>query len=183
MTTNLDKIEKKIRETGEKEIEEIEKEADARIVQVKKEIEEEAEKAYGEVLDNRRKEIGLIPRRILSDARMEKKRSVDSKKTEMVDKVFTEARLRIMKMSKKEKAASMKSLASDGAKNIGDPVFYVDREHADLLEGAKAESIGDFGVIVRSKDGASSVDNTLNAVMKSLQLSLKPKIVKILFKE
>jgi len=150
---------------------------------VKKEIEEEAEKAYGEVLESRKKEIDLIPRRILSDARMEKKKKVDSKKTEMVEKVFAEAKSRIMKMGKKDKAAIMKSLAGDGAKNISDAVFYVDKEYADLLEGAKVESIGDFGVIVRSKDGSSSVDNTLNAVMNRLQLALKPAIVKILFKE
>lgn len=183
MTTNLDKIERKIRETGDKEIEELEKDAEARIMRVRKEIEEEAQKAYGEVLANRRKEIDLIPRRILSDARMEKKKKVDSKKTEMVEEVFTQAKSRIMGMSKKDKAAIMKSLASNGSENIDDPVFYVDREYADLLEGAKVESIGDYGVIVRSKDGSSSVDNTLNSVMNRLQLSLKPTVVKILFKE
>ena len=55
--------------------------------------------------------------------------------------------------------------------------LYVDAEYADLLDGAKLEKIGDFGVIVRSKDASSSVDNTLNSVMTTLELSLKPSIV------
>jgi vacuolar-type H+-ATPase subunit E/Vma4 len=183
MSGNLEKIEKKIREAGDKEIEEIDKEAEGRIAQVRNEIEEEGVKAFNEVTDTRKNELDLIPRRILSDARMERKKLVDSKKTEIVEGVFEEAKARILAMNHKEKAAVMKSLAANGSKDISDPVYYVDKEYADLLDGAKVENIGDFGVIVRSKDGSSSVDNTLNSVMGGLQLVLKPAIVKILFKE
>jgi len=183
MTTSLDKIEKKIRESGEKEIEEIDREAEDRIKVIKKEIEEEAEKAYSEVLGNRKKELDLIPRRILSDARLEKKKKIDAKKTEMVDKVFSEATARILKMTPKERSAVMKSLADNGAKTITDPVFYVDKAYSDLLPGAKTEDLKEFGVVIRSKDAGSSVDNTLASVMNGLQLALKPSIVKMLFKE
>jgi vacuolar-type H+-ATPase subunit E/Vma4 len=183
MTTGPDKIERKIREAGEKEMEEIGKEAEARILQIRKEIEEEAEKAHAGVLNDRRKEIELIPRRILSEARLERKKKVDSKKTEMVEAVFSQAESRVMGMGRRDAAAIMKRLADKGAENIADPVFYVDKEYADLLEGAKAEKIGVFGVIVRNKEGTSSVDNTLNAVMDGLRLALKPAIVKIMFKD
>ncbi len=183
MSGNLDKIEKKIREAGDKEIEELDKEAEGRIAEIRKEIEEEGVKAFDEVLDTRKNELDLIPRRILSDARMEKKKMLDSKKTEMVEAVFEEAKARILAMNHKEKASLMKSLAANGSKDISDPVYYVDKEYVNLLDGAKVENIGDFGVIVRSKDGSTSVDNTLNSVMGGLELVLKPGIVKILFKD
>ncbi|MBN2251214.1 MAG: V-type ATP synthase subunit E [Candidatus Altiarchaeota archaeon] len=182
MNSNLDKIEKKIRETGKKEIEAIEKDAGTRITHIKKEISEEAGKAYTEALEKRKSELELVPRRILSEARMKKKKEIDAKKTGMVAKVFEESRARILKMSRKEKADILKNLAANGSKDISDPVIYVDKEYSDLID-AKTENLGDFGVVVRSKDGSSSVDNTLNSVMGRLQLDLKPAIVKTLFTE
>jgi len=50
---------------GEKEIEEIEKEADAKVARIKSEIAEEAEKARAQVIEERRSELELVPRRIL----------------------------------------------------------------------------------------------------------------------
>lgn len=182
-STNLDKIEKKIRESGEAEIAALEKETEKSIAQIRKEIAEEAEKAYQETRESRRSELELAPRRILSDARMEKKRALDSKKTEIVESVFEKARERILALDRKDKAEILKNLAENGRRQITDPVVYVDRKYADLLENAKAEDIGDFGVIIRSKDGSSSVDNTLGSVMNRLKISLKPAIVKMLFKD
>lgn len=182
MTASLEKIEKKIRETGQKEMEEIEKQADGRIEAIRAEIADEAQKAYHEASEKRKSEIDLVPRRMVSDARLEKKKEIDQKKTEMVDAVFQEAKSRILKLGKKEKAAAMKALADSGARNIGDAVLFVDKEYADLID-AKTEDLKDFGVIVRSKDGSTSVDNTLDSIMGQLQLKLKPRIVKTLFKE
>lgn len=183
MIGSLDKIEKKIRENAEREVAAINAEADKKIALINDEIEHEALKAYNEVKKARKNEVELIPRRILSEAQMERKRQVNTKKAEILDSVFEEAKNRIMKMNKKEKAKIMKSLAEDAAKNIKEPVFFVDKQYADLLEGAKTEDIGDFGVIARSKDGSASVDNTLNSVMARYKTALKPQLVKILFKE
>jgi vacuolar-type H+-ATPase subunit E/Vma4 len=183
MSASLDKIEKKIRESGDAEIAAMDAETEKAIARIKKEIVEEGEKAFQQACESRKSELELVPRRIMSDARMEKKKHVDSKKTEIVDGVFEKAKERITALGKKDKTAILKSLAENGSRQITDPVVYVDKQYSDLIENAKAEDIGDFGVIVRSKDGSSSVDNTLNNVMKSLQLSLKPAIVKMIFKE
>ncbi|MFZ2454860.1 MAG: V-type ATP synthase subunit E [Candidatus Altiarchaeia archaeon] len=183
MTGSLDKIEKKIRDMGDKEIEEIEKDADSKVAQIKGEIKEEAEKAHNQVIEERKSELELIPRRILSDARMERKNEIDSRKAAMVEKAFEEAKTAVLAMNKKDKAKILKSLAENGSKQITDPVIYVDRQYEDLLPGAQVEDIKDFGVIVRSNDGTVSVDNTLNSMIKRFDLSLKPAIVKILFRE
>ena len=183
MTANLDKIEKKIRSTGEKETEAFEKEADSKIAVIRSEIKEDAQRAYDAVLEERKKELELIPRRILSDARMERKKETDSVKALMVEKAFEGAKSAILAMNKKDKAKILKMLADNASQQITDPLVYVDKQYADLFEGAKMENIGDFGVIVRSIDGTISVDNTLNTILKRFDLSLKPAIVKVLFKE
>ncbi len=183
MTANLDKIEKKIRGAGEKEVDTLEKEADGKIAVIKNEIKEDAQRAYDAVLEERKKELELIPRRILSDARMERKKETDSVKALMVEKAFEGAKSAILAMSKKDKTRVLKMLADNASQQITDPVVYVDKQYSDLLDGATVEDIGDFGVIVRSGDGAISVDNTLNAIMNRFDLSLKPAIVKVLFKE
>jgi len=183
MIGSLDKIEKKIKENAEKEIEAINKETDKKITDIDREISLDAEKAFVDVKNKRKMEVELAPRRILSDAQLERKKKVNAKKTELVDAVFEEAKLRIMKMSKKDRAKIMKTLADNGSKNIKDPVFYVDKQYLDLLDGAKADDIGDFGVIVKSKDGSTSVNNTLSSIMASFKTNYKPQIVKILFKE
>ncbi len=183
MTANLDKIEKKIRSTGEKEIEALEKEADKKIAEIRNEIKEDAEKAYDAVIEERNKELDFIPRRILSDARMERKKEIDSTRTALVENAFEGAKTVILDQNKKDKAKSMKMLADNGSQQITDHVIYADKQYADLFEGARLEDLGDFGVIVRSSDGTVSVDNTLNTIMKRFDLSLKPAIVKVLFKE
>jgi vacuolar-type H+-ATPase subunit E/Vma4 len=182
MIGSLDKIEKKIKENAEKEIEAINKETDRKITEIDREISLDAEKAFVEARKGRAMEVQLAPRRVLSDAQLERKKRVNAKKTELVDAVFEEAKTRIMKMSKKDRAKIMKTLADNGSKNIKDSVFYVDKQYLDLLEGAKTEDIGDFGVIVKSKDGSTSVDNTLGSIMASFKTNHKPEIVKILFK-
>ena len=183
MIGSLDKIEKKIKENAEKEIESINRETDKKIADINREISLDAEKAYVEAKNARKMEVELVPRRILSDAQLERKKQVNATKTALVDKVFEEAKAKIAKMSKKDKAKIIKALADNGSKNIKDPVYYVDKANADLLEGAKTEDIGDFGVIVRSKDGSTSVDNTLASIMEGFKTNYKPEIVKILFKE
>lgn len=181
MTGSLDKIEKKIRESGEAEIEKIQKDAEENIAHIKSEIQEESKRAYEYRKQERKKELDLIPRRIISDASMEKKRAIDAKKTELVENVFEEAKARILKLSKKDKMKLLNNLIENASRQIPDPVVYVDKKYSDLVEGAETESIGDFGVIVRSADGTVSVDNTLDSIIGRLKTSVKPEIVKIIF--
>jgi vacuolar-type H+-ATPase subunit E/Vma4 len=183
MIGSLDKIEKKIKENAEKEIDAINRETEKKIGELDREIGLDAEKAFVEVKNKRKMEVELAPRRIISDAQLERKKKVNAKKTELVDAVFEEAKTRITKMSKKDRAKIMKTLADNGSKNIKDPAYFVDKQYLDLLEGAKADDIADFGVIVKSKDGSTSVDNTLGSIMTSLKTNYKPQIVKLLFKE
>jgi len=114
---------------------------------------------------------------------MTRKKEIDSCKAAIVEKAFDEAKSAVLALGKKEKARILKNLADNGSRQINNPIVYADPMYAELLPGAQVEDIKDFGVIVRSADGTSSVDNTLNSIMKRFDLSLKPAIVKVLFRE
>jgi len=176
----LEKLESKIKETGTVEIKEIEKSAKAETDEIEKLMKTEEGKAHQKVVDKRNQELELIPKRIISNARMERKLQVDSKKAEILRSVFEGAKKKILGMDSKKKKKLLKSLAEDAKKNVRDPVLYVDKEYSKLIS-AKARDIGDFGAIVESKDGSMRVDNTLNNLMLRMEPDLKAKVGEILF--
>lgn len=176
----LEKIESKIREKGKREMKEIEKSVKIETDGVEKVMKAEEEKAHKKVMDKRKQELELIPKRIISNARMERKLQVDSKRAKIVHNVFEGAKKKILDMDNKRKEKLLKSLAEDARKGVRDPVLYVDKKYSKLIS-AKAKDIGDFGVIVESKDGSMRVDNTLNNLMLRMEPDLKAKIGGILF--
>ncbi len=178
----LEEIKKRILEKGDEEIRKIDAEARKEENNIENSIKADEEKVYKDVVDKRRQELELIPKRIISNARMEKKFRVESKKAEIVHNVFREAKKKILEMDDKEKGRILKNLAEDAKENVRDPVVYVDRRYSNLIN-AKARNIGDFGVIVESKDGLMRVDNTLNSVILRMGPDLKASVMRVLFED
>jgi len=176
----LEKIEKSIREKGDGEIGEIEKKAEEETKEIEKGIEAEVEKAHKAVIEKRKQELELVPRRILSNARMERKLQIDSKKAKAVQDAFEDAKKRILGMSDKRKEKILKNLAEDGKKYVREPVIYVDKKYSKLIK-AEVKDIDDFGAIVENKDGSMRVDNTLDNLMLRMEPDLKARVGEILF--
>lgn len=178
----IEKIENKIRDAGQREMEEIKRNAEKEIRKIENEINEEALKAYREVKEKRKQELILMPRRIVSDAVMEKKKRTEEKRIEFVYRAFDTAKDRILSMDKETKKKILKNLAEEGKRHAKNPLLYVDKNYSDLIT-ATAKNIGDFGVVVESEDKTLIIDNTLNNVMKRIEPNLKPRLAKILFGE
>jgi len=64
-----------------------------------------------------------VPRRILSDARMTRKKEIDSCKAAIVEKAFDEAKSAVLALGKKEKARILKNLADNGSRQITTPLY------------------------------------------------------------
>jgi len=176
----LDKIEKRIRGKGDTEIREIEKTAEEETNEIERGIRTEVEKVHKAIVEKRRQELELIPKRIISNARMERKLQIDSKKTKVVQDAFEEAKNRILGMDDKKKEKILKNLAEDGKKHVKDPVLYVDKKYSKLIK-AEVKNIDDFGIIIESRDGSMRVNNTLNNLMTGIEPDLKAKVGGILF--
>lgn len=177
---SLEKIEKKIRESGKKETDGITKAADAQISNIKEDIDREAKTAYKKIRETRKQELILVPHRIISDARMLKKKELDEKKMEIIEKAFNKAAVEILNASDGEKKKILKRLADYGKKHIDDPVVFVDKKYAELID-ASVRDVGDFGVIVESKDGSVRIDNTLTIIMDRIRMRLIPDVARVLF--
>ena len=106
----------------------------------------------------------------------------ETEKNKLIDQVFDNARMQIMGYSDKEKTAILEALAKQGKKIIKDADILVDKKYSKLLKDAKPKDLGDFGVVVQSKDGKIRIDNTLNNLLKQMETDMRPKIAEVLFK-
>ena len=178
----MKEIEERIRESGNREIENIIKEAEKEVNDKRKEFKAEAIKKAEVIIKEAESESELVKRRILADSKLRIKEMADNKRNEMIEDVFEAARKRITELGAKEKKAILSKLAEEGKKQIEDPVIFVDRKYARLLKGAKSMNINDFGVIVRSKKGKSEVNNTLSTKLGQLNETLRHRIAEVLFR-
>jgi V/A-type H+-transporting ATPase subunit E len=187
----LKEIEKEIRKSGDEEIKKIEAETREIIKNIKKEINEEATIAYNQTKVKRTKELLLIPKKIISDAQIHKRKEISEKRAEILEKVFDHAKKKILKMNNEEKKKILKHLTSHSMKEeIDRPIVWIGKNYAHLLKSARdkfevkiKEDMDDFGVIIESKDGSLKIDNTLSSVISRVRVQLEPEIVKILFHE
>ena len=183
MRMALEDIEKEIRKEGEQKIDEINRETNDIIKSIRDETENRIKKRVEKIKRDGEKEADLTYRRIIADANIRAKEMLENEKNELVERVFEEARKRILNASDKEKANILKKLIDNGKSSIKNPKILVDRKYSSLVKGGISSDIGDFGVILQSEDGVVTVDNTLNSVIERLKVKLKPKIASILFKE
>ncbi|UCD02855.1 MAG: V-type ATP synthase subunit E [Candidatus Aenigmatarchaeota archaeon] len=172
-------IEREIRESGQKEIEQIKKDLSAQLEALRKKIDEKAGSEMRKLEERGRSELELERKRILAKANLRIKEQVEKKKDEIIEHVFEEAGARVIRMTGREKAKIMKFLADEAREGLDRPEVFADGKYATLLKGAKRASIGDFGVKVTS--GHISVDNTLSSKLKEIKENSRHKVADALW--
>lgn len=174
-------IENKIREEGNKEIERINSIAENNVKIIEKVIEKYANSEAENVRKDLMNKAELTRRQIIADANIKAKQMRETEKNNLIEQVFGQAKMQILGADDKEKKAILEGLAKVGKKSIKDAEVLVDKKYAKLLKGAKSQDIGDFGVVVQSKDGKIKIDNTLNNRLKQMEIDLRPKVAEVLF--
>ncbi|RLI94233.1 MAG: hypothetical protein DRO90_02375 [Candidatus Altiarchaeales archaeon] len=178
----IEDIEKAIKEDTRKKIDEINREMNETIKIIHEEIENEIKKNVEKIKRDGEREAELTYKRIVADANIKSREMIEKEKNELVEKVFEEARNRILNASDREKTRILKILIEKGKEAIEDPVILVDKKYSSLVKGCKKVNINDFGVILKSRDGFVTVDNTLNSIIERSKIKLKYKVASILFK-
>ncbi len=178
----INEIEREIRESGKEEIKRIMEEAEEEARRIREETEKEAKLRYQRIKEKHKHEVELIYRRIVSDSIMEKNIKLNAKKAEIVERVFASARDKILNMDDNRKKMLLMKLVDEGKRDVENPVVYVDRRYAHLLNGVQVKKLDDFGALIESADGRLRIDNTLSNIIKRRGPSLKPKITEILFR-
>lgn len=179
----LQELEAKIREDGEREIKGIKAETEKRVYTIKRDIQRTVDERVDKIRKAGEMEMEMVRRRIIADANIKARELIIVEKNGLVDRVFEKAGESILNLNDNEKKGILKNLTEEGKKNIKDPLILVDGKYKNLLEGAEASNLNDFGVIVMSKDKKLRIDNTLGSRLKQLKTTLKPRVASILFTE
>jgi len=174
-------IENEIREEGSKRIAKINAVAKDNVKIIEQTIEKYAKSEAEKVRKAEMRKAELMRRQIVADASIKGKHMMETEKNKLIDQVFDNAKMQILGASDKEKTAILENLAKEGKKGIKDADVVVDKKYSQLLKSAKSIDLGDFGVIVQSKNGKIRIDNTLNNCLKQMEIDLRPKIAGVLF--
>lgn len=177
----LKEIEKEIEKKVELEIKRIEEEGEKALSKLREDIEKSSNELYQQTKLKKKKELEIELKRLISNARMMKKNKIALKKAELLDNVFQKAKEKILELDDQEKKKILENLAKDRDR-FPNSIVLIDKKYAHLLNDAKTSEIGDFGVVIESKEGHLRIERTLSKLIEQLRVRLEPEIVKILFK-
>ncbi len=182
---SIEEIIKKINDEGNKEVERIKLENEKEIERLNEIFEKMADEEAEKIKKNAYEEISLIKKQIISNAQLEAKDRIDREKFTWVENVFKEARQTILNFDDKEKKKILERMCDIPEKE--NFVFYVDKKYAHMINNkdidVKISDINDFGVIIKSKDGKITIDNTLTNWLNILKASKRSEVAKILFEK
>jgi vacuolar-type H+-ATPase subunit E/Vma4 len=179
----LQELETKIRKDSAEEINKLAAETKKEIEAIEDGINAKADNEVEKVRKEGEGEVLRVKKRIIADANTQVKELLSAEKNRVLEEVFDEAAKAVLALPNEEKKKILASLAKEGRQVIKDPKLLVDGKYKGMLEGAEASDLGDFGVVIASKDGSLRIDNTIGSRMKQLKATLKPKLAALLFAE
>jgi vacuolar-type H+-ATPase subunit E/Vma4 len=127
----------------------------------------------------------------LSNARRIARRSVLGKKEELINECFSQAKAQLKELSGDEYRTTIRKLITEGVKLIGTEAVAIPSKDEDLaiikefsnltLSNERTGAIG--GVILRSKDGKTVVNNTFDAILERYKDDIRTEVANALFSE
>ncbi|HEC81443.1 MAG TPA: hypothetical protein ENI42_03335 [Thermoplasmatales archaeon] len=185
---SLDKLIAQIEEDANQEIDRIIGEAKE---EVRRKLEETGRKAKEEALllkQHAEKEFENMKRSELSKVRQEVRRRVLERKEDIINECFRKALERFKNLSGKEYIDFVKPLVEKSVKEITGECVIVPSRDEDVrlakelgvpLAREKVNAVG--GVVVKSKDGRVSVDNTFEGILKRKEKEIRVRLGTMLF--
>jgi vacuolar-type H+-ATPase subunit E/Vma4 len=179
-------LEAKIKADSAREIAVVNAKADAEIKEVLAAINSFADKEVEKILSEGGRRASLSASKAVTDAKVNALRAESREKNILIDRVFESAREKILSLPDKEKAELLVRLSTNPVFDGRDYEVLVDKKYFDLVKGKKKPAfekadLGDFGVVLKSKDGLVKVDNTMGAVISRAKSRLTPVVAKTLF--
>jgi len=179
---SVEKIIEEINKETAQKVSEIEATYSKKVNSIMKYFEQLAEENAEKIRKKGDDEILVIKRQMISNAEIEAKEKIDKEKFNWIEKVFEETRQVILNLSDQEKKEIIEKMCDVPDKE--NFVFYVDKKYANLagnVNNVKEADINDFGVIIKSRDGKITMDNTLTNRLNILKQHKRYDVAKILF--
>lgn len=184
---SAEKIIEQIKKDSEKEIVEIKKEAEKEaqtiILTAKKQAKEEAEK----IIENAKKQAENVHRIIVSKEHQNIKREIMNVKEEIIEDCFVKAHQKMSIVKEKEYEDTVSKYARSGIKKLGlDCSVLISRcEDKKIIERLGLKSSGNVeasgGIKIVSKDEKIILDYTFNGILRRHKDKIRNKVGKLLF--
>jgi len=176
-----------IKKDAEKDVKNIQKEAEKQAETIIHDSNEEAEKQAEKILKNGKEQSENLKKILVSKASQEVKRDVMKVKEEIIEDCFNKAFEKLVHLDEERYKELLKSLIEDGKRKIGDNCELIitgdiDKNIADDLNikvSGKINASG--GVLVKSSDGQVTLDNTFEGILKRKKGKIRIDVGKLLF--
>jgi len=178
---------KQIKQDSKKEIQEIQKETQKQvkriIQQAKKEAENEAEKIKNNGKNNSEKQKKIM----ISKANQDSKKEIMIAKEEIIDECFTKSIHKLSTIPENEYRKIVKNILIDAKEKIGKNCKVITSRSYDkeIARELNLEVVGTVdsngGVIVKSEDGRTIIDQTFKSILKREKENIRNKVGKLLF--
>lgn len=183
----LEDIEAKIRGQGKRQADEIRLKARDEMDGISKQYEVEGRQKCDKIAVDYKKKSAALVRGILSTARLQASNLVAMEKSRIIESVFDSARNEVLKLLAEGKKKILAAMLEGKSLIDGKPVVLIEAKYAGLLPKSggievKTQDIGNFGLILTSKDGLIRIDKRLNTMLKDFSEKIKPDLCEILFK-
>jgi V/A-type H+-transporting ATPase subunit E len=182
-----EKIIERIKNDSEKEIEQIQKEADRQATSIINEAKKEAQKEAKKILADGKKQGENVQKILVSKANQDAKRETMNAREKIIEDCFTKAHHKLSTLKESEYRKIVTKLIENGSKKLDGKCDVIisrgyDREIAENM-GFKiigtVEKSG--GVILKSSDARVTLDQTFDGIIKRKKEEIRRKVGKLLF--
>ncbi len=191
----IDKIIAKIKSDANTEVQRINMETKQDVDKILAEAEKKGEQEYANIVERGKRDIEVISNRIKSGARMDARRIVMGARDQGVSQCFTEAVKSLSDLTKNKKYETvLKNLIQDGIEGLDlDEVIIISAERdraivKKVVSGMSCKTVMGKeeidvigGVVIRSKSGDVTVNNTFETILERQKNDLRHEVSKILY--
>lgn len=178
---------KKIKSDAEQKAKEIKKEAEQEADNIKNETTKKAKKQSDDIIEKGKQQAENRKKILISQAHQNAKRKEMNAKEDIINTCFSKALKHLENMDENEYITLVKQLIKQGRKQIpGDCTLKISREadktiakQLSIPVSGKISATG--GVVLVSKKGTITIDNTFEGILKREKDRIRVKVGKLLF--
>jgi len=180
---------KRIRDDAQQQIKQIKKDADqqvqSRLDQAKLKAKQDAE----HLIEQAKKDVENTKRILVSQAEQQAKRATMNTREELIEHSFEQAQQKLQQLKGKQYESFLKTLIEQAKKQLGTTMqVWVTREQdkklvKDLGGTVKGIIEGSGGLLLQSKDGYITLDNTFEGILRRKKQEIRIHVGKLLFSQ
>jgi V/A-type H+-transporting ATPase subunit E len=184
---SAEKIIEQIKKDSENEINQIKKEAEKKAKEIISKTKMEAETEAEKIIENGKKNSENIKKILISKANQDSKKEIMNEREKIINECFTKAHHELSILKEPKYSKIVKKLIKNGCNKLGKDCSILISRYSDgkiaeefgISVSGKIESAG--GIIIKSKDGKIILDHTFDGIFRREKDKIRIKVGMLLF--